>query len=294
MGIDIEKIRKEKPIKELLEFSIINIDKPSGMTSFEVDVFIMNKIGAKKTSHFGTLDPMVTGVLPIALNRACKLSNFFMHKDKTYIGKMHLHSEISEEELKEKMKEFVGKIVQLPPVRSAVKRQEREREVKRFEVTKFIKDFKDAEFIAEVEAGTYIRTLVHNLGEKINGAHMSALRRIKAGIFQEQEIVSVEKFISAIREYKEKNNEEKLREILIPGEIISLMYPNIELKKQSLKNLLTGKPIKKQDIDEKSLDAIEGLDKGDTIVCFCESKFIEVARIIKENEIIAKPEFVFN
>src|SRR3989344_879306 len=130
-GIDIKKIREEKPIKELLEFCIINVDKPADCTSFDVADKIRRIFDARKTGHFGTLDPMVTGVLPVALNRACKLVGYFMHRDKTYIGKMQLHKDISKEELKKEMKKFIGKIKQMPPVKSAVKRQLREREVKR-------------------------------------------------------------------------------------------------------------------------------------------------------------------
>src|SRR3989304_2134583 len=115
--IDIEKIKKGKTIAELLEFGIINIDKPSGPTSFDVSEFVMKTLGLRKTSHFGTLDPKVTGVLPIALNRACKLTGFFLGEDKEYVGIMRIHEDISIEKLKEVIdNKFIGKITQLPPV----------------------------------------------------------------------------------------------------------------------------------------------------------------------------------
>ena len=81
-------------------FSFINIDKPSGPTSFQVSQFIKQSLNLKKTGHLGTLDPKVTGVLPIALGRACKLNEIFMHKDKTYVGIMRIHKNIPLEELK--------------------------------------------------------------------------------------------------------------------------------------------------------------------------------------------------
>ena len=128
--IDIEKIKKNKTIAELLEFGIINIDKPSGPTSFDVSEFVMKTLGLRKTSHFGTLDPKVTGVLPIALNRACKLTGFFLGEDKEYVGIMRIHEDISIEELNKAIKEkFIGKIKQLPPVKSRVARVIREREI---------------------------------------------------------------------------------------------------------------------------------------------------------------------
>src|SRR3990172_658016 len=110
----------------------------------------------------GTLDPQVSGVLPITLGRACKLSDYFMHKDKEYVGIIRLHEDISEEELKKEIQKFIGKITQLPPVRSRVKREEREREIKTFEILE--KNGKDVLFKTEVEAGTYIRKLIHDIG----------------------------------------------------------------------------------------------------------------------------------
>ena len=94
--MDLEKIRAKKSISKLLDFSIINLDKPSGPTSFSVDEIIKEKLDLKKASHFGTLDPAVTGVLPVALNRACKLLGYFIRKDKTYVGIMRLHSDVDE------------------------------------------------------------------------------------------------------------------------------------------------------------------------------------------------------
>ena len=133
-SIDLERIKQQKSISELIEFSILNIDKPSGPTSFLVSDFIRKNLGIRKTSHAGTLDPKVTGVLPVMLNRACKLSEWFMKKNKTYVGVMRLHGDVDDEKLKKEIEGFVGKIKQLPPVKSRVKREEREREVYSFEI----------------------------------------------------------------------------------------------------------------------------------------------------------------
>ena len=103
--MDIEKIKSQKTIQELLEFGIINIDKSSGPTSFNISDFVKKKLNLRKTSHFGTLDPKVTGVLPVALNRACKLSGYFLGENKEYIGIMRFHEEVSLEKIKEKIKE---------------------------------------------------------------------------------------------------------------------------------------------------------------------------------------------
>ncbi|MEK6875592.1 MAG: RNA-guided pseudouridylation complex pseudouridine synthase subunit Cbf5 [Nanoarchaeota archaeon] len=286
----------QKPVKELLEFSILNIDKPSNPTSFDVSDFVRKKlkdagIEMRKTSHFGTLDPKVTGVLPIALNRACKLTGFFLGHDKEYIGIMKIHKEIPLEKIKQTIKEkFTGKIIQLPPVKSRVKREERQREIKNFEILEQDEDKKTFLFKAEVEGGTYIRKLISDLGEELNtGAHMLELRRIRAGIFSEidNNFVNLYEFEKAVEEYK-KGNEKLLRNILIPGEIISRIYPVIEVKKEIVKKLLTGKPLFKEDLVTEEETKID----SEKFCIFNDLKFIGIYKKTNEKNIIARPEFV--
>jgi len=158
-------------LKKLLNFSIININKPCGPTSFSVSEYVKKQLGLTKTSHFGTLDPRVTGVLPVALSRACKLTGFFLGHDKEYVGIIHAHKEQDIKELQEIInKNFIGKIKQLPPKKSRVKREERIREVKSFKLLEQGENKKDFLFQTAVEGGTYIRKLIHDLGEKIGGA----------------------------------------------------------------------------------------------------------------------------
>jgi len=283
--MNLENIQKQKPIQELLEFCIINVNKPSGSTSFDVVEKIRKILGVKKTGHFGTLDPKVTGVLPVAINRACRLTRYFMHKDKEYVGKMYLHSEISKAELEEEMKKFTGKIMQKPPVKSRVKRVERERMINRFEITD--KQGKEVDFIADVEAGTYIRKLIHDLGEKRGGAHMIELRRIKAGIFEEDKSFKIEEIKHAFKLWKEKKDDSKLRKILIPAEIISEILPIVQTKPETVKSLLNGRPFVKSDLKEK-------LPDSELFAVFCEERFIEIARKVNKKDIIARPEFVLN
>ena len=164
--MNLEEIKQNKSIKELLEFGIINIDKSSGPTSFDISDFVRKKLELRKTSHFGTLDPKVTGVLPIALNRACKLTGYFLGHDKEYVGIMRFHEEIDRKKVEKAIKEkFTGVITQLPPVKSRVKRAERQREIKSFEILE--QEGKDFVFKTVVQGGTYIRKLLHDLGEEL-------------------------------------------------------------------------------------------------------------------------------
>jgi H/ACA ribonucleoprotein complex subunit 4 len=277
----------KKPISELLEFGIINIDKSSGPTSFNVSEFVKNKLGLRKTSHFGTLDPKVTGVLPIALNRACKLTGYFLGEDKEYVGIMRFHEEIDIKKIEETIKnKFSGKINQLPPVKSRVKRQIREREIKSFEILEEEENKKDFLFKTEVQGGTYIRKLIDDLGKELGiGAHMLELRRIRAGIFKESSIVSLYDFEKAVDEYK-KGNEKLLREIIIPGEIVSEIYPRIEIKKESVDRILHGQPLYR-----KNLLKIPKFETGQVVCVFSEGNFIGMFKIIGGTDIFAVSEF---
>ena len=290
MKIDLESIKKKKTLQELMNFGIINMDKPLGPTSFWVDSYVKRALNLNKVSHAGTLDPtVVSGVLPLMLGRACKLLGYFMGHNKTYVGVMRLHSdEVSDEKLNEEIKKFLGKINQMPPVRSRVKRQLREREVLSFKILE--RDGKDILFETEVQAGTYIRTLCDSIGKNIGGAHMLELRRTKAAIFEEgknrNKTYTLYQFDEAVKEWKEKGNEEKLREMIIPAEIISEILPVVFVKNEFSKQLLTGKRL--------TIDMIVNgkWTKEEVFCAFIKDKFLGIYEGQTEEE--ARSRFVFN
>ncbi|HTY44296.1 MAG TPA: hypothetical protein VMC80_03565, partial [Patescibacteria group bacterium] len=178
-----------------------------------------------------------------------------------------------------------GKIMQKPPVRSNVKRQEREREIKSFEILG--KKDRVISFKTEVQGGTYIRKLVHDLGEALGiGAHMIKLRRTRAGIFKEKDSVSIEDFEKAVKEYREEN-EKSLRSMILPAEIITELFPVVQVKETSLKEIFAGSPIHKKDLLKS-----ENFEKNQILCVFSENKFIEMARVVQEGEIFAMPKFV--
>lgn len=286
---------EKESLNKLLNFSIINIDKPSGPTSFKVSQFVKKSLGLKKTAHMGTLDPQVSGVLPVTLGRACKLSEVLMHRNKKYVGIMRLHEDISLSDLKELIKEFIGKINQMPPVRSAVKRALREKEVFSFNILE--KSGKDILFDCEVQAGTYIRTIIHDLGKKLPnqaGAHMLELRRTQAGFFTESsgQIFTLYELESAVEEYK-SGNPKKLNSMLIPAEsAIKSLLPTLQISPKSEKQLLNGKPLMSPDLDKKSK-----LPNENVFALFNKKKLIGIYKKIEkqpDSDIIAKPEFIYN
>ncbi|HUW43478.1 MAG TPA: RNA-guided pseudouridylation complex pseudouridine synthase subunit Cbf5 [Bacillota bacterium] len=279
--MDIKKLKEKKSADELLEFGIINIDKPSGPTSFDISDFVRKKLGLRKTSHFGTLDPKVTGVLPIALNRACKFTGFFLGEDKEYVGIMRFHEEVELKDVEKAIKEqFTGTITQLPPVKSRVKRQEREREIKNFKILE--KNGKDFLFKVECQGGTYIRKLVHDLGGALKiGAHMLELRRTRAGIFEEKDIVNLYDLEKAIKDKK------LLKKIIIPGEIISKLHPVVQIKKAFVDKILHGSPIYYE-----HLKNIKDKENASKFCAFEGERFIGIYKVIGEEKIFARPEFV--
>lgn len=294
MELDIDKIKQEKSVEELLEFGIINIDKPVGPTSFSVSDSVKKKLGLRKTSHFGTLDPKVTGILPVALNRACKLTGFFIGENKKYIGIMRLHKEIDLEKIKEKIKEeFLGDIMQTPPVKSRVKREERKRNIKSFEIIE--KKELDVLFEVDCQGGTYIRKLIHDLGESLGiGAHMLELRRTKAGIFAEKPsekrsipgCIKLYEIDKAFKDYQ-KGKPETLKKIITPAEIVSELYNIVQIKEDRKDKILTGKPIYNEDVIQEN-----NLPIGDTASVFCGNQFIGMYKLLKKGDLFAKPEFV--
>ncbi|MBR9701681.1 RNA-guided pseudouridylation complex pseudouridine synthase subunit Cbf5 [Candidatus Pacearchaeota archaeon] len=301
--------KKNKSIQELLKFGIINIDKPSGPTSFNVSDFVRKTLGLRKTSHFGTLDPKVTGVLPIALNRGCKLTGYFLGEDKEYVGIMRIHGDVPLDKIKKMIKKkFVGKIRQTPPVKSRVKRQEREREVMKFKLLE--KDGKDILFHVECQGGTYIRKLCDDLGRELGvGAHMLELRRVRAGIFKEDKSVNLYEFERAAERYKKskifnsnistqsdvrkavkayKDGDDKLlKKIIIPGEIVSELHPIVEIKEDNLDKILVGKPIHPDDLVKKSK-----IEAEEIVTVFCGERFVGMYKILNDKYVWAKPEFV--
>jgi len=294
-------------MKDLLNFSLINIDKSnspsapreskssqgakgSGPTSYSVSEFVRRQLGLKKTSHMGTLDPKVSGVLPVTLGRACKLAGYFIKHDKTYVGVLETHKEQDIKKLQELIDDnFIGKIKQTPPHRSAVKVQERERTVYSWKLIEAGSDGRSFLFECRVEGGTYIRKLCSDLGEMIGGAHMGELRRTEAGIFDESTLVNLFDFKSAVDKYK-NGDEEGLKKMLIPAEeAIKKVLPVVEVDKSAIRALHIGKPLLISNVKSKS-DVVP----GDFFAAFCKGKFIGVYKKTNEASVFARSEFVFN
>jgi tRNA pseudouridine55 synthase len=209
---------------------LLVLDKPSGITSHDVVAIVRRATGEKSIGHLGTLDPMATGVLPLLLGRYTRLAQFFGQADKHYTGHIRfgfatdsfdadgvpasepLPLNHTLEQLQTLSQKFHGELDQLPPVFSAKKingvaahklaRAGVEVAVKparitihNFELTSLEGD--TASFVMSVSAGGYVRSVAHELGQLANcGAHLSSLRRIRAGAFALNHAITIDQLKS--------------------------------------------------------------------------------------------------
>lgn len=213
---DYGKRPEERDIEELIEKGFVIIDKPFGPTSNQVTAWVKDELNIKKAGHFGTLDPNATGVLPIGLNRGTRIQKLLAESNKEYIFEVDLREEKDEDEIKEVLKEFKGINPQTPPEKSAVKKEEREREVYEIELL----DHNEDKFLGRVEceSGFYVRVLVDQIGEKLEtDADMNELRRTRQSHIEENECWKLQDLVDEHRFWQE-GKENKLDEILKPIE----------------------------------------------------------------------------
>jgi H/ACA ribonucleoprotein complex subunit 4 len=228
-----------KDVERLLNSGVINLDKPQGPTSHQVSAWVKKIFDAERAGHGGTLDPRVTGVLPIALDRATKALGALLYGDKEYVGVLHLHQDVKEERVREVLKDFVGEIYQIPPVRAAVKRVRRTRRIYELEPLEF--RGRDVLFRVRSESGTYIRTLCVDIGEALGvGGHMADLRRTRSAGFSEGESVTLQDVLDAYVCWKENKDPSLLKEAILPMESLLSHLARVTIKDSAVDAICHG------------------------------------------------------
>ena len=252
----------ERPIEEHISKGVINLDKPSGPSSHEVDSWVKRILHVNKTGHGGTLDPKVTGVLPIGIDAATRVSQLLLPAGKEYVCLMTMHKEMPEDQIYEIFDQFTGKIYQTPPVKSAVKRELRVRTI--YYATIYEIKGKDVLFRVGCEAGTYIRTLCHDIGEALGcGAHMAELRRTRAGPFNERndDLVNLHDLTDAYHFWVEDGDESYLRNAIKPMEVAADHLPQIFIKDSAVEAICQGAKLAAGGISMLS----KGIKRGDLV-----------------------------
>jgi len=232
---------------------IILIDKPKGNTSPEITKKISEKLNTK-SGHCGALDPYATGILPITLGKAVKIQEYLQKKDKEYRVEIETEKEVSKEKMKKTLESFEGKIKQIPPEKSAVKREERERNIYKTEYLE--KKDKKHIFNVECQHGTYIRTLVKDLGGKLNTkTKLTSLRRTKIGEWTEEDTWEPEEINKLI-------GQGQIKKALIPIRDALKKLPEIKIKETALDSIKHGEDLKTPGIKNTS----GKINKGKTVI----------------------------
>ena len=262
---------------------IIIVDKPKGYTSHDVVNVVKKTLNTSKVGHTGTLDPNATGVLPVLVGKATKISKYLIEHDKTYIAELALGEKsstgdiegeiierkevpnVTEEQIKEVLQKFLGKQMQTPPIYSSIKINGKKayeyarsgqtieipaREIEIMEIS--LSNFEDniITFKVSCSKGTYIRTLCHDIGQKLGcGACMEKLTRTKVSRFEIKDSLT-------LAQIEVLKKEDRLSEILIPIDQMFANYPSIIVSGEAARLAYNGNGIKDRDVrkDENILD----------------------------------------
>ena len=253
---------------------VLLLDKPTGITSNKALQKVRWLFDANKAGHTGNLDPLATGVLPLCFGEASKFSRYLLEANKAYRATAKLGvitdsadsdgnvvetrpvTAFTREHLLNLIKQFVGDIEQLPPMYSALKHNgkplyeyaragiEIEREKRTITIFSIeLLDIRDGEFDIEVHCskGTYIRTLVEDIGEALGcGAHVSMLRRIEAGPFPLAQTVTIEQ----LEEIQEKDGAAALDSFLLPIDVMLGGFEKLCVNNELAESIFHGQAVR--------------------------------------------------
>lgn len=254
----------DRSAEELLSFGVVNLDKPAGPTSHQVAAWVREMVGVERAAHAGTLDPKVTGCLPVLLGDATRLSVVFLEGHKEYVAVLELHDD-PPADLEAVVAEFEGPIYQKPPRKSAVTRRLRVREIYGLDVLE-VADRK-ALLRIECESGTYVRKLCHDLGLALGtGAHMGDLRRAATEPFDDSTLVTLHDLADGLAEWRDAGEEAWLREAVQPAERALTHLPSVTIAPSAAREVAEGAQVYAPGV----IDADEGLDPdaGPLLACY--------------------------
>lgn len=263
----------KRPIALYLNNGLIPLDKTRGPTSHEVVAWVRRLMGIEKAGHSGTLDPGVSGVLPIGLGQATKALSLLLLFPKEYMAVMRIDSSVPREEVDRVLREFTDEIFQKPPQRSSVKRQVRSRRIYEMEVLEQDGNL----YLLRVlcQSGTYIRKLIYDVGEVLAvGATMVELRRTKVGpLTEEAGLVSLYDLFDAVSRLK-AGDESRIRALVMPVENAISGVKRVVIKDAAVDAVCHGAMLAVPGI----LSLSPGIEKGETVVLLsAKGEFVAIA-----------------
>lgn len=264
------------------------IDKPAGITSFDVVYKVRKLLGKVKVGHTGTLDPLATGVLVLAVGQATKFIEYLVGSDKTYECKAVFGATsstydgdgeivqaveddfaLTDSQIQDVINQnFLGKIKQVPPAYSAkwvngkrahqlVRKgkdphlKAQEIEVHSFKLKKL--QYPEADFICNVGSGTYVRSLIHDLGQKLGcGGYVKELRRTNVADFEIENAITIDEL---------RDQDDPQKNIISLGVVMQHIFPRLDVSEDQLVNLRHGKEVMLEDtLSEGMYSVFEGSD----------------------------------
>ena len=249
---------------ELLAFGVVNLDKPAGPSAHQVAGWVrdlagdaVDDLGASvadnegspsaaepptvdRAAHAGTLDPKVTGCLPMLLGDATRTAQVFLEGRKEYIAVLELHGP-RPADLESVLNRFAAPLYQKPPKKSAVRRKLRVREIYALELL----DYTDRQALLRIacESGTYVRKLCHDIGLALGtGAHMGHLRRTATDPFDDTSLIDLHEFTDALAVARDGDTE-WLREVVQPAERALDHLPSVVIAPSAAEQVATGAPV---------------------------------------------------
>ena len=230
----------KRTLEQLFNYGLIILDKPPGPTSHETVAWTKRILKLSKIGHSGTLDPQVSGVLPLGLGSATKALGVLLYGPKEYLALGRMHSLASKEKLAEVIEMFRGEIFQKPPQRSAVTRQTRIRSIYNLEVI----EQKERLLLMKIlcESGTYIRKLYYDIGEILGpGATMIELRRTRVNQFYETDgLVTMHELANAFAMWQDNKDESRLLQMIKPVEYAFSQLKSVVIRDSAVDALCHG------------------------------------------------------
>ena len=286
---------------------IVVLDKANGLSSNAALQEVKRLYEANKAGHAGSLDPLATGVLPVCLGEATKVSQFLLDSDKCYRARIKLgirtdtgDSEgsiierntgisVSRKAIERALTKFKGEIEQVPPMHSAIKMngvplyklarkgiavERKPRLVTLYQVC--LLEFVNSELELEISCskGTYIRTIADDLGQELGcGAHVIELRRTQAGVFTEKDSISSEELASE----KENRGLDKIDQFLIPMDRAIQDLPEVNLPSITASHVKNGQAV-----------LVRHLPKNGLVRMYEDEQFIGIGSIDDDGKVAPK------
>ncbi|WP_247729265.1 RNA-guided pseudouridylation complex pseudouridine synthase subunit Cbf5 [Halovivax limisalsi] len=269
----------DRSLADRLSFGVVNLDKPAGPSSHQISAWIRDAVdetlsamdteSIDRAAHAGTLDPKVTGCLPVMLGDATRLAPVFLEGEKEYVAVLECHAP-PPTDVESIVGEFEGRIYQKPPRKSAVARRLRVREIHALDVLEVC----DRRVLLRVrcESGTYVRKLCHDLGLALGtGAHMGDLRRTATEPFDDRDLVSGTDLQDALAFWREDDDPDPLASIVDPAERILSELPSVTIAPSAAREVATGAPVYAPGV--LSTDGVDWASIGDSadgplVACF--------------------------